>query len=39
MFSHSSAAGFSRGGEKYYNYFADNLLLFQTVKEQIFKIG
>jgi len=36
--SHGSATRFLRGGEKYYIYFVDNLLLFPTVKE-FFKIG
>ena len=31
--SHGSAMRFSRGGEKYYIYFVDNLLLFPTRKE------
>ena len=31
--SHGSATRFLRGGEKYYIYFVDNLLLFPTVKE------
>jgi len=31
--SHGSATSFLRGGEKYYIYFVDNLLLFPAVKE------
>jgi len=31
--SHDSATKFSKGGEKYYIYFVDNLLLFPTVRE------
>jgi len=31
--SHGSATRFSRGGEQYYIYFVNNLLLFPRVKE------
>jgi len=31
--SHGSATRFLKGGEKYYIYFVDNLLLFPIVKE------
>ena len=31
--SYGTATRFLRGGEKYYIYFVDNLLLFPTVKE------
>jgi len=31
--SHGTTTKFLRGGEKYYIYFVDNLLLFPTVKK------